>query len=308
MNTSRAILLKLASVAGFVSMASLIKAASDGVPPGEAVFFRSLFAIPVILLWLKIDGNLRLGLRTKNPLGHLWRGLVGTTAMGLNFSALGLLPLPEVTAIFYAAPILTVIFAAMFLGEQVRAFRLTAVALGMVGVLIILSPRLTAFSAGDVSSAQALGAMFALTAATFAALAKIFVRKLVATEHPATIVFYFSLTATTLSLVTLPFGWVVPSGTQLVFLVLAGIIGGVSQGLLTTAFRHADASMIAPFDYASMLLALTIGYFVFDEVPTGPMLAGAGIVIAAGILIIWRERQLGLDRKKGRQAMTPGGQ
>ncbi len=308
MNTSRAILLKLGSVAGFVSMSSLIKAASDGIPPGEAVFFRSLFAIPVILLWLKIDGNLRRGLRTQNPLGHLWRGLVGTAAMGLNFSALGMLPLPEVTAIFFAAPILTVIFAAMFLGEQVRAFRLAAVALGMVGVLIILSPRLTALSEGELSSTQTLGAILALMAATFAALAKIFVRKLVGTEHPATIVFYFSLTATALSLFTLPFGWVVPTPIQALFLILAGIIGGVSQGLLTTAFRHADASMIAPFDYASMLLALVIGYFVFSEVPTGPMLAGAALVIAAGILIIWRERQLGLDRKTPGQAMTPGGQ
>ena len=308
MNTSRAILLKLASVAGFVSMAALIKAASVGVPPGQAVFFRSLFAIPVILVWLYWDGSLKTGLRTANPLGHLWRGLVGTTAMGLNFSALGLLPLPEVTAIFFAAPILTVIFAAMFLGEEVRAFRLTAVGLGLIGVLIILSPRLTAFSEGDVSNAQALGAVLALMAATFAALAKIFVRKLVGTEHPATIVFYFSLTATCLSLFTLPFGWAWPSAGVLALLIGAGIIGGVSQGLLTTAFRHADASLIAPFDYASMLLSLAIGYVVFSEVPTGPMLAGAALVIAAGILIIWRERQLGLERGRGRQAMTPGGQ
>lgn len=308
MNTSRAILLKLASVAGFVSMAALIKAASDGVPPGQAVFFRSLFAIPVILIWLRWDGNLRRGLRTANPLGHLWRGLLGTTAMGLNFSALGLLPLPEVTAIFFAAPILTVIFAAMFLGEQVRAFRLTAVGLGLVGVLIILSPRLTAFSEGDLSTVQALGAVLALMAATFAALAKIFVRKLVVVEHPATIVFYFSLTATCLSALTIPFGWAWPSPAEMVFLVLAGVIGGVAQGLLTTAFRHADASVIAPFDYASILLSLAIGYFIFAEVPTLPMLAGATLVIAAGILIIWRERQLGLERSKGRQAMTPGGQ
>ncbi len=143
-------------------------------PGGQAVFFRSLFAIPVILVWLYLDGNLKRGLRTANPLGgHLWRGLLGTTAMGgLNFWALGLLPLPEVTAIFFAAPILTVIFAAMFLGEQVRAFRLTAVGLGLVGVLIILSPRLTAFSEGDVSATQTLGAVLALMAATFAALAR----------------------------------------------------------------------------------------------------------------------------------------
>lgn len=308
MNTSRAILLKLASVAGFVSMAALIKAASEGVAPGQAVFFRSLFAIPVILLWLHWDGNLRQGLRTKNPLGHLWRGLVGTTAMGLNFSALGVLPLPEVTAIFFAAPILTVIFAAMFLGEEVRAFRLTAVALGLVGVLIILSPRLSALSEGEVSAVQTLGAVLALMAASFAALAKIFVRKLVGTEHPATIVFYFSLTATSLSLLTAPFGWSWPSPVEFGFLVAAGVIGGVSQGLLTTAFRHAEAALIAPFDYASMLLSLLIGYFIFAEVPTLPMLGGAALVIAAGILIIWRERQLGLERGKGRQAMGPGGQ
>ena len=72
--------------------------------------------------------------------GHLWRGLVGTSAMGLGFTALGLLPLPEATALGYAAPLLTVIFAAMFLGEQVRVFRLTAVAFGLVGVLIVLWP------------------------------------------------------------------------------------------------------------------------------------------------------------------------
>ncbi len=137
-------------------------------------------------------------------------------------------------------------------------------------------------------------------------------RKLVGIEHPATVVFYFSLTATCLSALTIPFGWAWPSPAEMVFLVLAGVIGGgVSQGLLTTAFRHAEAALIAPFDYASMLLSLLIGYFIFAEVPTLPMLAGgAALVIAAGILIIWRERQLGgLERGKGgRQAMTPGGQ
>ena len=91
------------------------------------MFFRSFFAIPVILAWLVWTGDLRHGLDTLYPMGHVWRGLVGTTAMGLGFTALGLLPLPEATALGYAAPLLTVIFAAMFLGEQVRAFRLSAV-------------------------------------------------------------------------------------------------------------------------------------------------------------------------------------
>jgi uncharacterized membrane protein len=114
-------------------MASLIKATSDHVPPGQAVFFRAFFALPVIVAWLALRHELHTGLKTTQPMSHVWRGLVGTTAMGLSFTGLGLLPLPEVTAIGYAAPILVVIFAAMFLGEKVRAFRLSMVALGARG-------------------------------------------------------------------------------------------------------------------------------------------------------------------------------
>ncbi len=119
-NPTRGILLKIASVAVFMAMATCIKLVSINVPTGEAVFFRSFFAIPVILVWLWFSHDLRHGLETKNPMGHLWRGLVGGTAMALSFTALGLLPLPEVTAIGYASPLLVTIFAAMFLGETVR--------------------------------------------------------------------------------------------------------------------------------------------------------------------------------------------
>lgn len=122
MNPLRGIALKIASVCVFVGMASLIKATSDHVPPGQAVFFRSFFALPVIIAWLWMRHELSNGLRTVSPLGHVWRGVVGTSAMGLGFAGLGLLPLPEVTAIGYAAPILVVVFAAMFLGEDVRLF------------------------------------------------------------------------------------------------------------------------------------------------------------------------------------------
>ncbi|ARE40428.1 membrane protein [Rhodovulum sp. P5] len=307
MNPARAIAFKLSSVALFVVMSALIKASSAHVPPGEAVFFRSFFAIPVIVMWLTLQGQLRQGLKTKNPTGHLWRGLVGGTAMGLMFAGLGLLPLPEVTAIGYAAPLLVVIFAAMFLGEKVRLFRMTAVALGLVGVLIILSPRLTAFGSADMDAHEALGAMVVLGGAMCAALAQVFVRKLVKTEHTAAIVFWFSVTASTLSLLTVPFGWVVPTPAEAAMLVGAGLIGGLAQIGLTSAYRYAEAAVVAPFDYASMLLALIVGYVIFDEVPTPVMLGGASLVIAAGVLIIWRERQLGLERGRARRGMTPQG-
>lgn len=304
MNPLRGIALKVSSVCVFVAMASLIKASADTVPPGQAVFFRSFFAIPLILGWLHWRGELPRGLFTRNPMGHLWRGLVGTSAMGLGFAGLGLLPLPEVTAIGYAAPILVVIFAAMFLGEQVRVFRLSAVAFGMAGVLVVLSPRLS-LGAAEATSAEALGAMFVLMGAVCAALAQVFVRKLVQTEQTAAIVFWFSVTAASLSLLTLPWGWVRPDPGTLAMLVGAGLLGGVGQILLTSSYRHADASLIAPFEYASMLLALIVGYTVFGEVPSVTMLIGAAMIISAGVAIILRERALGLERARQRRAGTP---
>ena len=306
MTPFRGIALKIASVCVFMTMASLIKSVSDTVPAGQAVFFRSICALPVIVAWLLYRQELHIGLKTQNPMGHVWRGLVGTMAMGLGFAGLGLLPLPEVTAIGYAAPLLVVIFAAMFLGEEVRAFRLSVVALGLVGVLIVLSPRLQVGVSG-ADTRETLGAVVVLMGAICAALAQVFVRKLVRTEGTAAIVFWFSITASTLSLLTIPWGWVMPSPVQIVMLVLAGLLGGFGQILLTSSYRHADASLIAPFEYTSMLLALGVGYLIFDEVPTLTMLGGAVIIILAGVLIIWRERQLGMARARQRKAMTPQG-
>ena len=140
MRPLRGIVLKLASVMVFIVMAALIKSTSAHVPAGQAVFFRSFFAIPVIFGWLAWRRELGTGLKTANPMGHVWRGVVGTMAMGLGFAGLGYLPLPEVTAIGYAAPLLTVIFAAMFLGEEVRAFRISAVILGTVSYTHLTLP------------------------------------------------------------------------------------------------------------------------------------------------------------------------
>jgi len=308
MTPFRGIGLKIISVTVFMAMATCVKyAAQADVPVGQAMFFRSAFAVPVILVWLYLQHDLAHGLETKNPMGHVWRGLVGCGGMAGGFGALALLPLPEATAIGYAAPLMIVIFAAMFLGEQVRLFRLTAVLLGLVGVSIVLSPRMSVTSLENASQYETLGAMLALFGAMMAALAQVFVRKLVRTETTAAIVFYFSIIASVLALTTLPFGWVWPGWGIIALLVLAGLLGGLGQILLTSAYRFAPTSVIAPFEYTSMLLAIGIGYFAFAEVPTGRTLAGAGLIVAAGLFIIWRERQLGLVRGKARPAMTPQG-
>jgi drug/metabolite transporter (DMT)-like permease len=195
----------------------------------------------------------------------------------------------------------------MFLGETVRLYRLGAVVLGLAGVLIVLYPRLSVLGIESATKLETVGAMAMLMAAVFMALAVIFVRKMVATEKTAAIVFYFSLTTTLLSLLSIPFGWVMPTAREAALLIAAGLLGGFAQILLTTSYRHAETAVIAPFDYTSMLLALAIGYTLFAEVPTEPMLWGAALVVSAGLFIIWRERQLGLERGKARKVMTPQG-
>lgn len=303
-NITRAIGLKLISVVVFTGMASCIKAASDVVPPGEAVFFRSFFAIPVILIWLMWQGELVEGLKTENFFGHFWRGIVGTCAMGAGFTGLALLPLPEVTAIGFAAPIITVILAAMFLGEKVRIYRFTAVMIGLVGVTIILSPRFSAAAGDNITALAALGAVAALVSALLRAVALVFTRKLIVHESTATIVFYFSAIAALFGLLTAPFGWERPDVTSTILLVASGILGGIGQIFLTSSYRFAEAGVIAPFDYTSMLLALVVGFFIFGEAPTPIVLIGAALIIAAGVFIILRERRLGMTKDPAK-SVTP---
>ncbi|MEO1795445.1 MAG: DMT family transporter [Pseudomonadota bacterium] len=284
----------------FTIMSGFIKAAD--VPAGQAVFFRSAFAIPVIFVWLWRIGHLHDGLRTVRWQSHALRGLVGTAAMGLGFAGLLYLPLPEVTAIRFATPIILVILAALMLGERFRFFRMGAVLLGLAGVMIIIWPRL----GGGIGDAAFLGAMLTLGSAVLAALAQVFVKGMAGRESTSAIVFYFSLTAAILGLCTLPFGWVWPSPAQLSYLIGAGLIGGVGQILLTSSYRFAEAGALAPFTYSSMVWSILLGWLWFAEIPTAQMLLGSLIVIAAGAIIVWRERQLGKDETARRKLRAKG--
>ena len=307
MNPGRGIALKLLSILMFTLMAACIKAGREVVPTGEAVFFRSFFALPPILIWAAMQGRLAEAFQVNDRFAHLNRGLIGVAAMGCSFAALGLLPLPEAIAIGYAAPLIATALAALMLGERVRAFRWTAVIVGLAGVLVMLWPRLTVLTSGEFSDREALGAWIALLAAALVALVMIHIRRLTRTETTLSIVFWFTVISTVASLTTVPFGWVWPDALTLVLLVSAGLLGGVAQIFMTESYRHADASTLAPMEYSSMVYGLAIGYVIFAEVPGPWVLIGASIVISAGVLIIWRERQLGLDRDRARAAKSPQG-
>jgi drug/metabolite transporter (DMT)-like permease len=313
MNPFRAIFLKLLSTLAFTVMSACVKviaaahpgeAVSYGV--GQTVFCRSLFALIPVFIWLGLKGHLSDAWVTSRPWSHVRRGLIGSAGMFTGFTALILLPLADATAISYAAPIFTVVLAAILLKERIRVYRWSAVGVGFVGVLVMLWPYL---GSGSLGGMQAVGAACGLLGAVCSGFATIETRKLTATEATGAIVFYFMLFTTLLALLTLPAGvfvpalaWRWPDLHDAALLVLMGMAGGIGQITLTESYRGADSSLIAPFDYVSMIWAILFGWFLFAELPKPAIVVGAAIVVASGIFVILRERALGIDRSRQKEA------
>ena len=299
------IALKITSTIVFTIMATLVKLASADFPIGEIMFFRSFFALFPVILWMAARGRFPEALYTQRLHRHFFRSLAGAGGMFTGFTALALLPIADATAIGYAAPLMTVVLAVIFLGEKVRVYRWSAVVVGFIGVLVILSDYVGP-EASAVQQASAFGAAIAVASAFLGATATTQVRAMVRTEAASTIVLYFSLFCALAGLISIPFTpWSMPGPLDAAMLVGAGIFGGIGQITMTQSFRHADASLIAPFDYISMIWALIVSLLVFNTWPSGIMLLGTAIVIAAGLFVIYREHRLGIERSRAKEAQTP---
>lgn len=299
------IALKITSTVVFTLMATLVKLASADYPIGEIVFFRSFFALVPVLLWVAARGRFPDALYTDRLHRHFFRSLAGAGGMFTGFTALAMLPIADATAIGYAAPLMTVVLAVIFLGEKVRIYRWSAVLVGLVGVLVILSDYVGPEASG-VPQSSTLGAVIAVASAFLGATATTQVRAMVRFESPSTIVIYFSLFCAFAGLASIPVTpWSMPGPVDAAMLIGAGIFGGIGQVTMTQSFRHADASLIAPFDYTSMIWALIISLVVFNTWPSGIMLVGTAIVIGAGLFVIYREHRLGIQRSRSKQAQTP---
>jgi drug/metabolite transporter (DMT)-like permease len=295
MNVAHAILIKMLSVLLFAIMSALIRWLGDRVPLGQVVFFRSAFAILPVLAIYAWRRELISAVRTERPFGHLGRGMISVAGMFLNFAALARLPLADANALSFASPLITVALAALILKEEVRVYRWTAVAIGFVGVVVMLSPYLDVGHM-TASTEASIGATCAITAAFTNAGSVIQTRRLTDSETTSSIVFYFSFICALIGACTLPFAWHQPTLAELAALIGIGFIGGVSHIFLTESYRYAAASVVAPFDYAAMLWAFLFGYWLFDEVPTVHVFIGSGIVAASGLFVLWRERRRGIER------------
>jgi drug/metabolite transporter (DMT)-like permease len=273
---------------------------AGAVPLGEVIFFRAFFALVPLFAVATFTVGPRAVLSTRRLRVHIGRSIMGVASMFLNFAALKMLPLADLTALGFVMPIFAVVLAALILGEHVGPWRGGAVVIGFGGILLMAGPPTA--SGEFLSHGTSLGTTLALLAALFSAFVVIFIRQMSTTEKSETIVFYFmSLTAAT-GLVTMIW-WRTPlTWESAVLLVLCGILGGVGQICMTYSYRFAEPSLLAPFDYVAMVWAALLGFVVFGEIPKQRVLLGATIVVASGLFIIWRERRL---RKLGPEPLAP---
>jgi len=252
-----------------------------GVGVIENLFYRQLGTALCAILWVAAGPGFA-SLRTKRVGAHVTRMSLGVLAMGLNFLSFMLLPMAEATAIGFSVPIFSTLLAALVLGERTGRWRWGAILLGFVGVLVIVQP-------GSNHIALAGGAV-GVIAALSTAVVTIAIRRLGATEATATTVFWFGVS----SLVPLGIAilFVGHAHEPRVFAVLAGmaLAGGAAQLFLTGALRLAPVGLVMPMDYATLLWTGLLGWFVFSQAPSHWTLLGAPIVIAAGLVILWREQ------------------
>jgi drug/metabolite transporter (DMT)-like permease len=289
---------KLGAVGVFATMAALVKALDGAVPVNQVVFARSFFAL-IPILWLVHRAGGRRAIATARPLGHALRAVAGLIAMSCGFTALALAPLADVIAIGFAATVFTPILAAAILREQVGVYRWSAVAIGFLGIVVILQPQ--ALIAAEFDGATP-GLVIALVGAFFVAVATITVRALATREEPAAIIFWFAFASTLAAGLSLPVAAVWPSPREAALLVGIGVLGGLGQILMTRAYVHAPASVVAPFDYSSLLYATLIGVAVFGDPLAPTTFAGAALIVGAGLVIFYRERTLGLARGRARRS------
>jgi drug/metabolite transporter (DMT)-like permease len=290
----RGIALKLLATLAFTTMSAVIKElALQNYPTGQMVFCRSIFALLPLLLWLGFRGEIGGMYRTRHIGRHVTRAVIGGASMFCFFAALAYIALPDATAIGYTVPLITVVLAALVLKETVRVYRWSAVGIGFIGVAIMLSPYLGGGALAVGGSGATLGVALALGNCLLAATAMVQVRQMITEgESSGAIVFYFQLLVSIFSLITLIGGWKTPDLYGALLLFAIGILGGIGQILLVASYRHADASLLAPFDYLSMLWAMIFGYTLFGEIPLPTVLVGAAIVIASSLFVILREHYL----------------
>ena len=266
------------SVCAFSLMDIIVKWSVD-YPIGQVLFFRGFFGILFYFLIITKE-RLHNFYYTKRAGLHFLRCMSGLVALVAIFIALRKLPLATVVSISFAAPIFTTILSIFLLSEKVGIYRWLAVIIGFIGILIITEPGIS-----QLNIYYVFPVIFCLGLSYVA----ITLRQLSTTEPVWLISFYFSLSITLLSFLSIPQGWVMPSLKDFIFLSLVGIFGGVANLWLGQSYKYSEVSLVTPLKYLALLFAIVFGYFIWGEVPTYKTLFGASLVIVSTLIIFRRE-------------------
>jgi drug/metabolite transporter (DMT)-like permease len=282
-----AAILMLVAMAFFSTMGVFIKLAAADVHIFEVVFFRNFLAVLFMVPWLIRQGpgvmkTKRIGLYTA-------RSLFNIVGMAAGFMSMTLIPLAEATALSFTAPLFATIGAAFFLGEIVRIRRITALAIGFLGMLIVLQPGVQEIS---------LGAVLSVVNALTIAATIIIVKKLTSTEPPETIVTYMVVLQTPMALIPALYYWTWPEPITWIWLI--GLAGAGTAGHLafTKAIKLAEVTQIQPLDFVRLPLIAVMAYFVFDQVPTIWTWIGGAVIFASTAYVTHREAQLARERRR----------
>lgn len=279
-----ALVLRLAAMALLSTMFMLVKYAGEsGIALPEIMFWRQ--AVPVILIpaWLAMSGGLG-QLRTRRLKRHALRAGVGMLGMVCGFAAAILLPLAEAMTLGFTTPFFAVVITALLLRERVGRWRWTAVVAGFIGVVIVAQP------GGDPVSPLGLAA--GLASGLVVAIVSFQIRDLTRVDRPIAVVFYFSLFGAAIMAVPLPFFAKAHSPFEWFLLLSIGVFGTFGQWLVSASLRHGAVASVIVMDYTSLIWATMYGWLIWSRFPPYTTWLGAPAIIAAGIIIAWREQRL----------------
>ncbi len=267
-------------------MASITKHVSESMPPLEMVFFRNLFAVAATLPWALSHGIPHL--KSANYRLYFSRSLSSLFAMSLFFYSLSIIPLTDAIALTFAVPLITTLFAAMFLGEKVGLHRWMALAIGFAGVLIILRPGQNSF---QYASLLVLASAFAWS------VSNILIKKLSHTDHPRAMVFIMMLFMTPMTLPGALLVWQEPTIIQLLWLALLGITTNESQFCMNKAYKGVEMSVIMPFDFSRLIFTSILAYLFFAEIIDIWTLFGSIVIFSSSMYVARREYNIRKRRK-----------
>jgi len=250
----------------------------------EIAFYRNLIASIPFLIMVFILGKREILVIRSKPAAVGIRAVLGSVSLMTTFAAFTLMPMAETTVLLFTASLFIPILGVIFLREHVGPYRWTAIAVGFIGVVIMASP------AGNVN---VLGVTIALIASLMHATLQVILRYLGRYESPETVVFYFVVIGTFVTALPLPFVAVTPTMAEVPLLFGVGLSGAAAQWLLSVAFRNAPAAIVTVFNYSGIVWATLFGWMIWSDWPLPTVLAGAGIVVASNVLIIWRESRAG---------------